>query len=113
MINDTMPKADIVPPFMVYLSTQLVVSGLTVILEAIVLRVHFFSESTTEKPEKCKVEPIDLDQEQKKIKIWTRIKEFLSMVKSKITAKRLDMIFMVLVIVVDFISFIVFMAETS
>lgn len=113
MINDTMPKADIVPPFMVYLSTQLVVSGLTVILEAIVLRVHFSSESTTEKPEKCKVEPIDLDQEQKKIKIWTRIKEFLSMVKSKITAKRLDMIFMVLVIVVDFISFIVFMAETS
>lgn len=113
MINDTMPKADSVPPFMVYLSTQLVVSGLTVILEAIVLRVHFSSESTVEKPEKCKVEPIDLDPEQKKIRTWTKIKEFLRMVKSRLTAKRLDMIFMVLVIVTDFVSFIVFMAETS
>ncbi|XP_061177779.1 neuronal acetylcholine receptor subunit alpha-9-like [Saccostrea echinata] len=42
IINDSMPKSsEKVPFFTIYLITQLVISGLTVVLESIVLLVHF------------------------------------------------------------------------
>jgi hypothetical protein len=54
MITDSMPKSsDKVPYFTIYLITQLVISGLIVVLEAIVLLFHFhFASGKEEKDEK-------------------------------------------------------------
>lgn len=114
VINDTMPKSDDIPPFTVYLTIQLVISGLTVILEIIVLHVHFWS---TDNSDTNKVEPGECDVKEKgdvtekgdsKVKRFRRI---INLAKENLTAKVLDRIFMVLVIIVDFISLIILFAK--
>jgi hypothetical protein len=49
MMNDSLPKSsDKVSYFTIYLITQFIVSGVTVVLEATVLLVHFHSKTSTE-----------------------------------------------------------------
>lgn len=118
IINDSLPKTDSIPPFTVYLTIQLVISGLTVMLEAIVLRVHFSGKSDDETDEsngslsKTKIQPIDMNDEEGEIRVRNKICYLVKYIKSKLTAERLDRFFMVLVIVVDLISLTVFLAET-
>ncbi|XP_062605685.1 acetylcholine receptor subunit alpha-L1-like [Saccostrea cucullata] len=126
-INDTMPKSDEIPPFTVYLTIQLVGSGLTVVLEAVVLQVHFSSCENENKSDN-KIVPADLpditDIDKKKVpedfdiketlsQKGKNIKNFINFLKTKLTAKVLDRIFMILVIIVDVISLIVFFAQTA
>ncbi|XP_055996643.1 neuronal acetylcholine receptor subunit alpha-7-like [Ostrea edulis] len=71
MITDSMPKSsDKVPYFTVYLITQLVISGLIVVLEAIVLLFHFHFASSRDEKENdekfsakntCKLNGVHLD----------------------------------------------------
>ncbi|XP_061175890.1 acetylcholine receptor subunit alpha-L1-like [Saccostrea echinata] len=126
-INDTMPKSDEIPPFTVYLTIQLVVSGLTVVLEAVVLHVHFSScENENKSDNKIvpadlldmkdtdhKIVPADLDVKDTLSQKDKSIKNLINFVKTKITAKCLDRIFMILVILVDVISLIVFISQTQ
>jgi hypothetical protein len=103
VINDIMPKSDEIPPFTVYLTIQLIISGLTVILETIVLRVHFNSSDNSDSSDTNKVAPSDDDIKEKgddKIKA-NLLKRIISLAKEKLTAKVLDTIFMALVILVD------------
>ena len=53
IINDSMPKSsEIVPYFTIYLISQVVISGLVIVLEAFVLLIHFhFSTNTQERDE--------------------------------------------------------------
>lgn len=53
IINDSMPKSsDALPYFTIYLITQLVISGLIVMLEAFVLLVHFHFAACKEELDK-------------------------------------------------------------
>ena len=104
IINDSMPKSDKTPYFTVYLVTQLLISGLTVVLESIVICVHFKEqENPTDK-----VFPLDstaTDNTKSKLKCGL-CKRF------KISGKRLDNIFMIFVIFTDLTSLITFLALT-
>lgn len=104
IINDSMPKSEDTPYFTVYLMTQLLISGLTVVLESIVLYIHFnISDSTGDN----KVAPLDIDDnlEKNSNKICGKCKHF------KISGKKLDLIFMIFVISANVVSFLYFMAK--
>lgn len=104
IINDSMPKSEDTPYFTVYLMTQLLISGLTVVLESIVLYIHFnISDSTGDN----KVAPLDIDDnlEKNSNKICGKCKHF------KISGKKLDLIFMIFVILANVVSFLYFMAK--
>ncbi|XP_061175891.1 acetylcholine receptor subunit beta-like, partial [Saccostrea echinata] len=101
MIIESLPKSDDIPPFTVYLTMQLMISGLTVVLEAVVLHVHFKTDNNAENKAEKKVIPIDMELEH----VQTESKRnLITFVKSKLTANVLDRIFLMFVIIVDFIS---------
>lgn len=102
IINDTMPKSDNVPYFTFYLATQLVVSGVVVILEAIVLRISFTATDT-------KVRPL----ENREIKRHKSVRHIATKFLSQLTAPFLDKLFMIMIIIVNMFSLLVFFVKTS
>ena len=108
IINDSMPKSDKTPYFTVFLVTQLLISGLTVILESIVLYVHFKEKEKPTEPT-AKIFPLDLTET-----IGATSKRNSEMCKRfKISGNTLDKISMISIIIIDLISVISFLALTS
>ncbi|XP_055996644.1 neuronal acetylcholine receptor subunit alpha-7-like [Ostrea edulis] len=91
IINDSMPKSsDKISYFTIYLLTQLVISGLVVILEAIVLLYHFHFVSN--RKEKANTE-----------------KSFCK--KCQITGVHLDIIFFIFILVCNIFSIVFFIVN--
>jgi hypothetical protein len=92
IINDSMPKSsEKVPYFTVYLITQLVISGLVVILESIVLFAHFHF---------CPVKDLERKENGK----------YLSSQKKR-NGAHLDVIFFLIIFLCDIVSFIFYIVN--
>ena len=104
IVNDSMPKSDKTPYFTVYLVTQLLISGLTVILESIVLYVHFKEqENLTEK----------MFLRDSTATNNTRSKLKCGMCKRfKVSGKALENVFMISILIIHLISLISLLALT-
>lgn len=90
IINDSMPKSsDVIPYFTIYLLTQLVISGLVVVLETFVLLVHFHFSTNKEEP--------DTDEK-------LRLKK-----KFRVTGVHLDIAFFLFVLLSNIFSFLYFL----
>lgn len=90
IINDSMPKSsDVIPYFTIYLLTQLVISGLVVVLEAFVLLVHFHFSTSKEES--------DTDEK-------PRLKN-----KFRVTGVHLDIAFFLFVLLSNIFSFLYFL----
>lgn len=102
IINDTMPKSENIPYFTVYLASQLVFSGVTVIMEAIVLRVSV----TTESSQVSSVE-----------KTESKDRNLLMQIAKKVctqhTASSLDKLFMTIMIIVNVCSLVTMLMKTN
>jgi nicotinic acetylcholine receptor alpha-7 len=86
MMNESLPKSsDKVSYFTLYLLTQFVLSGVTVVLEAIVLMVHFHSK------------PL-IENSQTNLKITDKRRKF------KVNSVHLDRTFLLLVVAIDVFS---------
>ncbi|XP_062576435.1 acetylcholine receptor subunit alpha-L1-like [Saccostrea cucullata] len=103
IINESMPKSDDTPYFSAYLLTQVLVSGITVVLESIVLHVHFQSSEDTSDN---KVVPLDVDEKVVEKEAKRRLCKFL-----KIDAKKLDRIFMIAIVIINVVSLIYFLVQ--
>lgn len=90
IINDSMPKSsDVIPYFTIYLLTQLVISGLVVVLETFVLLVHFHFSTNKE----------ETDTDEK-----LRLKK-----KFRVTGVHLDIVFFLFVLFSNIFSFLYFL----
>lgn len=90
IINDSMPKSsDTIPYFTIYLLTQLVISGLVVVLEAFVLLVHFHFSTNKEES--------DTDD------------KFQVKKKFRVTGVHLDIAFFLFVLFSNIFSFLYFL----
>lgn len=102
IINDTMPKSENIPYFTVYLASQLVFSGVTVIMEAIVLRVSVTTESS-------QVRSVE--------KTESKDRNLLMQIAKKVctqhTASSLDKLFMTIMIIVNVCSLVTMLIKTN
>lgn len=108
IINDSLPKSDNTPYFSIFLVTQLIISGVTVVLQSIVLHIHF-REAKGEEDEN-KVHPLDASEKD------TTSGSRLNCVKLKclkINSKMLEKLFMICVVVIDFVSVVYFLASVK
>lgn len=108
IINDSLPKSDNTPYFSIFLVTQLIISGVTVVLQSIVLHIHF-REAKGEEDEN-KVHPLDASEKD------TTSGSRLNCVKLKclkINSKMLEKLFMICVVVIDFVSLVYFLASVK
>ncbi|XP_062602373.1 uncharacterized protein LOC134264082 [Saccostrea cucullata] len=104
IINDSFPTTDTTPYFIIYLDTQLTLSGLTVIFQVVVIHRYFrlndVSQDSSNKvkpfldTENCTKQPL-------KHKYWKIMNE-----------KNLEKLFLIFIIVVNVISFVAFIALT-
>ncbi|XP_062584129.1 acetylcholine receptor subunit beta-like 1 [Saccostrea cucullata] len=95
IINDSMPKSsEKVPFFTIYLITQLVISGVVVILEAIVLFVHFH----------CFTNKDDSSEEKDKVSETK---------KCRMSGAILDIIFFLFILICDVLSIIYYAVSVS
>lgn len=105
IINESLPKSDNTPYFSMFLVTQLLISGVTVVLQSIVLHVHF--REAKGEGEENKVHPLDASE--KDTTSGSRL-NCVILKCLKINAKNLDRLFMVCVTVIDFVSLVYFLA---